>query len=96
LTTVVTLDKAEEDAIELGAEEVEEDEENLTFFCPSNDFVTVKDGLSAKQYDILNSGVHYVPNVFVEVEGKDLFLVTRLIESLEDHENVIGVHHNVA
>lgn len=90
-----SLDEAEEDAIEAGAEEVQVDEDStFTFMCDPYDLPLVRDKLSEAAYNINSAGVHYLPLNTVELKGRDASLLAKLIESLEENDFVTLVHHN--
>jgi len=94
-----TLDDAEEDAIEAGAEEVNEiegDEKMLEFVTGSNDFSSVKMELEKKKYIFEDSSIQYVPRVYLELSPLDSHRANLLIQSLEELDKVVGVHSNIA
>lgn len=94
-----SLDDAEEDAIEAGAEEVNEvegDEKMLEFVTDSNDFSNVKMELEKKKYSFEDCSVLYVPRIYHELSPLDLARSRILIKSLEELDKVVGVHSNIA
>jgi len=104
----LTLDTAEEDAIECGAEEVEEldtsDDGSKIFQFQSSpiDFSVVKDAISVKEtngtpsYEILNANVNYVSvGQIVELDNKaDEDAFKKLIDKLNESEIITGIYHN--
>jgi transcriptional/translational regulatory protein YebC/TACO1 len=54
----------------------------------------VRGALEAKGIPVLESAVVYVPQSTVRVEGKEAPAVLRLIEALEEHDDVQAVYSN--
>ena len=89
-------DKAEEDAIEMGAEEAEFEDGVVEFLCHPNDFADVKEKAEAMKFDILDASVRYIPSQIQELTSeKEQTAFDKLIEGLEDNPFVTAVHHNV-
>jgi len=87
-------DQLEEDAIEFGAEDIEEFDEVFTLTCSPLDFADVLSKLKEK-YQISHGKVEYVPNIYVEMTNKkDKALLKLLLNTLEDHPAVTDYHHN--
>jgi len=104
----LTLDTAEEDAIECGAEEVVEldtsDDGSKIFQFQSSpiDFSVVKDAISVKEtngtpsYEILSANVNYVSvGQIVELDNKaDEDAFKKLMDKLNESEMITGIYHN--
>lgn len=105
----LTLDMAEEDAIECGAEEIEEadisaDENNrvFQFLCNPIDVSVVKNNLSKKtfegltSYEIMSADIEYLPtSEYIDLDSaKEEEAFKKLISLLNDNEFVTGVYHN--
>jgi len=90
-------DKAEEDAIEMGAEEAEVDEGGVVeFLCGPFDFPEVRSKAEEMNFEVLDASVAYIPSQWLELEReKDRAGFTKLIEALDDNQFVTAVHHNV-
>ena len=94
-----TLDDAEEDAIEAGAEEVNElevDEKLLEFVTGSNEFSNVKSELEKRNYVCEDSSIQYIPHIYHDLTQLDMARVKVLMKSFEELDKVVGVHSNVA
>jgi transcriptional/translational regulatory protein YebC/TACO1 len=57
-------------------------------------FENVKKALEAKSVKIESAELQMIPENFVKVEGKEAEQVLKLVESLEDHEDVQNVFPN--
>lgn len=94
--TSITEDELMEMAIEAGAEDVVEVEEDSVFevYTAPNDFYTVKDELEAKNVVILSASVDMIPDNYVELEENKINTFNKLIDRLEDLDDVQEVYHN--
>jgi transcriptional/translational regulatory protein YebC/TACO1 len=87
-------DRALEDALEAGAEDfVREGDEYLVTTAP-NDFHAVQDAMRARGYTFLEAGLAMVPKNTVRLEGKDAEQLLRLLEVLEELDDVSRVFSN--
>lgn len=100
---VITLDRdkleLDEDgllevALEAGAEDVEWDDDEVTIVCEPARFQEVKEALEAQQLPIVEAEVTKRPSNAVEVPLSDAAKVLRLLDALEDHDDVQAVHTN--
>ncbi|XP_011660547.1 translational activator of cytochrome c oxidase 1 [Strongylocentrotus purpuratus] len=96
----MSLDEAEEVAIDAGAEEVsdETDEDGQSvfmFICDPSDLRSVRDGLAERSLPIQSSGLEYVPQTTIALDDSDLTAVATLIDAFENHEEVLKVFDNV-
>ena len=91
-----SLDQVEDDAIEFGAEDVEEEPKCFTLTCSPLEFPDVLEKFKEK-YEILYSQIDYVPNMYVEMPNiRDKAFLKALLVALENSEHVTGVYHNAS
>merc|ERR1711874_384737 len=94
------LGEAEESAIEVGAEEVNEieggEETLFEFVTDPNHFATVKVALEKMNYVCRDAGVQYLPKIVVELNSLDAARSKKLIEALEQLDVVVSVHTNIS
>lgn len=89
-----SLDQIEEDAIEVGVENVEEDEDIVTLTCSPADFTEILNKLKDK-YQVEHSQVEYVPNLIADgLSRRDKALFKGLCDALENNPHVTAVYHN--
>ena len=91
--------KLEEDelmmeALESGAEDMSVEDEVYEITTSPNDFTKVTEGLSAKGIEFLEAGVQMVPNNYISLDEKGTEKMQRLIDNLEDLDDVSEVFHN--
>lgn len=83
------------DALEAGAEDVSTEEEVFEITTASADYYKVKDFLESKGYSFLDSSLGMIPNTWTTVSDPDTKeKLERMIELLEDHEDIQEVFHN--
>ncbi|MHB8961629.1 MAG: YebC/PmpR family DNA-binding transcriptional regulator [Saccharofermentanales bacterium] len=83
------------DALEAGAEDVQNEEEVFEITTSPADYYIVKDALEAKGYVFLDASLGLVPNVWTTVTDEETRIkLDRLIEVLEENDDVQEVYHN--
>jgi YebC/PmpR family DNA-binding regulatory protein len=83
-----------EAALEGGAEDMEVADGTFTVYSDVSDFAAVQDGLRAKRLEWEAAELAMVPKTTVRVEGKDAEKLVRLLEMLEDLDDVQRVYSN--
>ena len=92
-----TMDDAETDAIEAGAEDVsmiDEDSQTLEFLTPESDLVQVKGSLTKAGYNCRDASVLYIPNTFAQLSGLEKKSLEKFVDALMNETIVINVHTN--
>jgi transcriptional/translational regulatory protein YebC/TACO1 len=83
-----------EAAIEAGAEDVESDEEGHTLYAPFEGFSEVADAVTAKLGAAQSSKIVWRPKNWVPVEGETAESVIKMLEALEEDDDVQNVFAN--
>ena len=96
---VVEKDRADEASLlelatEAGAEDMSEDGSNWEIFTPPSSFQPVVDKLKAAGVAPAAAEVSMIPQSYVKLSGKEAAQMLRLMEELEDHEDVQHVYAN--
>ncbi len=82
------------DALEAGAEDIEIDEECVEITTAPDDFHAVRDSLEGK-YELSSAEITMVPQTMVTLTDEEhIKLMTKLIENLEDNDDVQNIYHN--
>ena len=82
-------------AIELGAEDVLSEEEGLEVITTVDDFNRVRDGLKEQGYEFAMAELTYIPQNTIELtDDEDIKNMEKLIDMLEDSDDVQEVYHN--
>lgn len=82
--------------IDAGSEDIENDGEFLHITCPVEAFGTIQKKLETLGITPNYSGLQYIPNKLVELNDQELQKLIKLIDTLEDDEDVQRVHHNIS
>jgi YebC/PmpR family DNA-binding regulatory protein len=90
----VDEDELMEAALEAGADDVQRDGEVFEITCAPAAFGDVREGLAGSEVETSSAQLAMVPSTTVEVSGDDAKKVLRLMESLEDHDDVQKVYAN--
>lgn len=94
-----TMDDAETDAIEAGAEEVNViDEENntLEFITDEQDLFSAKNSLVTAGYQCHDATITYIPNVTATPNGIEKKTLDKMVDLIMDLEIVTNVHTNAS
>jgi YebC/PmpR family DNA-binding regulatory protein len=83
-----------EAALEAGATDVASDEESHEIFCDPNDFGLVSEALSERFGDPREAGLIWRPQNSIEVDEDKAASLLKLIDTLEDNDDVQSVSAN--
>jgi len=96
---LVSADRVSEDrileiALEAGADDVRSDPDGHQITCAPTRLAAVKDAIEAAEVPVENAELSYVPLVTTLVDGDSAAAVQRLIDALEENDDVQKVHTN--
>lgn len=96
---LVPCDKVDEDklmeiALEAGAEDVQRADDNFEVTCEPADFQSVTDALAAAKLKTEMAKVCMIPKDTVDLDGETASKVLKLMERLDDHDDVQDVSAN--
>ena len=83
------------DAIEEGAVDVVEDEDSVEIITEANEDGKMREALEKKGYKVVSSETALVPDMYVDLDGEQMAKFQRMIDALEDLDDVQEVYHNV-
>jgi len=81
-------------ALEAGAEDVNVSDGMIEVICNPSDFQQVNEAFRKSDYEVKSAALTRVPKTTVRVEGKDAEKTLKLIEDLEDYDDVQEVYSN--
>jgi YebC/PmpR family DNA-binding regulatory protein len=87
-------DEVLEKALEAGAADVKAIEKVFEIATAPDEMESVRQTLESQSVPVLEAQIDMVPQSTVKVEGKDAAAVLRLIEALEEQDDVQSVHSN--
>ncbi|MBP3431756.1 MAG: YebC/PmpR family DNA-binding transcriptional regulator [Clostridia bacterium] len=83
------------DAIEEGAVDVVEDDDAVEIITEPNEHTKISESLQAKGYNVISAETALVPDLYVDLDEVQLGKFQRMVEALEDLDDVQEVYHNV-
>ena len=94
----LSTDLSEDDlmmlAIDSGAEDFQVSDEVYEITTLPEDFSRVREALEAKGIEFLEAEVQMVPSTYIQLDAKNGEKMQRLIDNLEDLDDVMNVYHN--
>jgi YebC/PmpR family DNA-binding regulatory protein len=81
-------------AIEAGAEDIAADDDVFEVIAEPAEFMAVRAALEGAGIEIGNAEIQYRPKTSVEVDAETAAKLLRLIDALEDNDDVDAVHAN--
>jgi len=91
----VSLDEIELEVIDFGAEEIEVDEGKVVVYAPYDQFAGIQKYFDQKGIVVISAELQRIPNTFVEVSDDQLDEVLKVIDGLEEDDDVQTVYHNM-
>lgn len=94
---IVISDKGEEalmTALEAGAEDAEEVEDGIEIFTSSSDLMKVRSSLLEAGMTVTEAELKYVPTTTVPVEGDSAEKLEKLLDAIDDLDDVTAVYTN--
>jgi YebC/PmpR family DNA-binding regulatory protein len=87
-------EKLMEIALEAGADDIQEDETNFEILTAPENFEKVNNALQSAQIPSVSAEVAMVPQTWIKLTGSDAQKILKLVEALEDHDDVQHVWAN--
>jgi YebC/PmpR family DNA-binding regulatory protein len=89
------IEELEMELIDGGLEELEVDEEAVTVYCDFPDFNNMQTKLEELNIEIKNSELQRIPNNFKTISAEQAEKVLKLLDLLEENDDVQQVFHNM-
>jgi YebC/PmpR family DNA-binding regulatory protein len=89
------FDKAFEAALEAGADDVTEEDGYIEIVGASDTFKAIHDSLAHAKLPIEDAGLRMIPNQEVELNFDETVSILKLINNLEDNDDVQNVYSNL-
>ncbi|MBB3186419.1 YebC/PmpR family DNA-binding transcriptional regulator [Microbacter margulisiae] len=93
--TDINLENIELELIDYGVDEVFEEDDNLVLYGEFESFNKIQKWLEENQFEIINAEFERIPNETKELTEEEQAQVMKLIERLEEDEDVQNVYHNM-
>ncbi|SFN45487.1 DNA-binding regulatory protein, YebC/PmpR family [Salegentibacter flavus] len=89
------VEEMELEFIDFGAEEVFQDEDGIHIYAPFEQFGAIQKELEKREIEILSSGFERIPQVTKKLTPDEAQDVEKLLEKLEEDEDVQNVYHTM-
>ncbi|BDV43901.1 putative transcriptional regulatory protein [Geotalea uraniireducens] len=90
----VDFEKLFETALEAGAEDVTDEEEQYEVLTDPSSFIEVREALAAAGFANESAEITMLPQTMVKLEGKNAENMLKLMDRLEDNDDVQNVYAN--
>ncbi len=94
-TDELDTDELELELIDAGAEEIETENDIITIMCAKEDFGNINKKLEELKIAPTNAELQRIPNTYKELSVDQAKSVLKLVEVLEDDDDVKSVYHNI-
>jgi len=91
----MNLEELEMKLIDAGLEELQQDDEAITIYCDFPEFSNMQKCLENLNIEIQNSEPQRIPNNTKTITAEDAKLVLKLLDLLEENDDVQQVFHNM-
>lgn len=97
-STGLNKDDVELDLIDFGAEELtwDDDTQELIVQVAFNDFGLMQAGLEEKKYTVKETIKTFIPNTSKELTDEQEIEFEKMINKMEDDDDIMSVYHNIA
>ncbi len=97
---LITVKATGEDALltilDAGAEDAVEEDGEMTVYTDSKELAKVRDAIKASGLEVVDAELSHVPNTTVSLDGEKQEKLFNLLEALEDIDDVVNTHTNLA
>ncbi|WP_372751363.1 YebC/PmpR family DNA-binding transcriptional regulator [Labilibaculum sp.] len=90
------IEELEFELIDIGVEEVFEDEDGIMLYGNFPDFGKIQSYLEENNMTVISSGFERIPMDTKELSEEQIADVEKLLDKLEDNDDVQNVYHNMA
>lgn len=87
-------EKVMEDCLEAGAIDFDIEDEAVEIFTDTTELEIVKEALSAKGYKFASAEEEFIPSTYVRLDEEGVKKMEKLIDMLDDNDDVQNVWHN--
>ena len=91
----IDIEELEMELIDAGLEDLEADEEAVTIYCEYADFNNMQTKLEELEIEIENSELQRIPNNTKKISAEQAEKVLKLLDLLEENDDVQQVFHNM-
>ncbi|MGN7388462.1 YebC/PmpR family DNA-binding transcriptional regulator [Sporosarcina sp. SAFN-015] len=83
-------------ALEAGAEDIESTEDGFEIITEPSSFMEVKEALEAEGIEFISAEIEMIPTIYTGLQGDHADQFEKMIEALEDDDDVQNIYHNAS
>ncbi len=91
----INLEEFELEMIDFGVDEMFEEEDGIMMYAPFTEFGAIQKHLESKKLEIINAEFERIPNDVKELSPEQAADVEKIIDKIEEDEDVQRVYHNM-
>lgn len=91
----MSLEDLELELIDYGVDEIEADEDEIVLYGAFEEFANIQKYLESNGFEIISAEFERIPNDLKEVTPEQRAAIDKLLEKLEEDEDVQNVFHNM-
>ncbi|MCL1868662.1 MAG: YebC/PmpR family DNA-binding transcriptional regulator [Paludibacter sp.] len=91
----ISLDDLELELIDYGVDELENDEDAIILYGDFANYSSIQKHLEENGFEIFSAEFEYIPNDYKQLTDEQKASVTKLIDKIEEDEDVQNVFHNM-
>jgi len=84
-----------EAALDAGADDVVNEDDSIIVYTDSASFENVLNAMNGKGFETLGAEISMVPDTYISVDIETAQKIQKLIDKLEENEDVQNVYHNI-
>ncbi len=88
-------DDLELELIDSGLEELKREEDEIVLLCAFSDFGTLQKALEDRGIETTSAALEYIPNTTKKLEDSEVEAVVKLLDRLEEDDDVLNVSHTM-
>lgn len=88
-------DQIMEAGLEAGADDIVNEEGAMVVYTDPSSFETVLNAMNAKNFETLGAEISMIPETYLACDAETAGKVQKLIDRLEENEDVQNVYHNI-
>lgn len=89
------LEELELELIDFGLEELELEDDKVYIYAPYESFGSLSNALQERNLEVLKANLQYIPTSPVKFSDQELEMIEKLLDKLEDDDDVQAVYTNI-
>jgi len=91
----INIEDMELELIDFGLEAIEQDDEGIYIYTKFEDYGAMQKALEERNINIISQELQRIPNTLVELDEAQEEAVMKLVDMIEEDDDVQAVYHNI-